>query len=112
MADMIAKSLIVACILLLLTVVVALTRKYIATRDIGFIWLGVAFAWPMVSGALHSVFPSGSTFAGYSAGTSYTLLSMTLRVIELALQLVAVFYLYKNKIHPVISRDLPPNPAG
>src|SRR5579862_572636 len=42
-----------ALIALYLALAVVLTRKYVRTHDIGFIWLGVAvFIWPLLSKVL------------------------------------------------------------
>jgi hypothetical protein len=38
-----------------IAIVAALTRKYLSTRDIGFVWLGVAAViWPLASGFLEA----------------------------------------------------------
>jgi hypothetical protein len=109
---MTATILTVMCVLLILAVIVALTRKYIATRDIGFVWLGLAIViWPRVSGLLQAFAVNHRAFGGYSSGATYTLLKMSMLAVELSLQLVAILYLYRRNT-PASSRDLPPNPVG
>ena len=46
---MITIALASICVSLILAIIVVLTRKYLTTRDVGFIWLGIAvLAWPRV----------------------------------------------------------------
>lgn len=100
---------------LYLALAVVLVRKYLRTRDVGFVWLGVAVViWPLVSGLLevgerslidrlvhgHSVgfYPFSLVERGQmSAGFLMTSLRLAQQVIGVCLLLVAVLYLYKAK---------------
>jgi hypothetical protein len=109
-------SILAASLLVLyLAIAVVLVRKYLRTRDVGFVWLGVAVViWPLVTGLLevgerslidrlvhgHSVgfYPFSLVERGQmSAGFLMTSLRLAQQVIGVCLLLVAVLYLYKAK---------------
>lgn len=100
MAGMIVYPLIAACVLLSLTFIVVLIRKYLRTRDIGFVWLGVALVvWPMAQGAIRGAINANASrfLSRHTLGTRYQLFSMSLWAVGAALQLVAVLYLHRKK---------------
>lgn len=104
-----------AVVLLSVALAVVLIRKYLLTRDVGFVWLGVAVVvWPLVSrliGHGESVLirrlDSGQTVGFYpltlvesgqmSLGNLLVSLSLLHRLISVGLLLVAVLYLGKTK---------------
>jgi hypothetical protein len=79
-----------------------LIRKYLRTRDAGFIWLGVAAVlWPMASPLLDSVV-MGRIISGHSSsqmtmGEIASLAGLVQQTISLGLLLVAVLYLSSTK---------------
>jgi len=98
MAGMITSALFVIAVLLVLAIIVALIRKYLSTRDSGFIWLGVAIViWPRAEAILRSFLTKLAmthSFGGYTPGTVVTIFSVSLLIVGLVLQLVAVLYLH------------------
>jgi hypothetical protein len=101
--------------MLKLAVVVVLVRKYLQTRDRGFVWLGVAvIIWPGVSGVLEGgeclliALPSGSHWGTFfpfnlvssgrmTLGTLFTTLHLLQELVGIGLLLVAVLFLSKSK---------------
>ena len=95
----------------------SLAVKYQRTRDVGFIWLGVAvIVWPTISGMLqnssHSIMnrvARGEATALYpfslvqhgnmSVGELHTLIALLLRLIQIGFLLAAVFYLGGTKVN-------------
>ena len=102
MASMLSKALVVAIILLTFSIVVVLIRKYFNTRDSGFLWLGAAIVlWPLVEQMLNRSSPFiDHVFHGYSRGSALMLMTMSLKLIALILQLVAIVCLCRNKNNP------------
>jgi hypothetical protein len=91
----------IICVLLVLALIAALTHKYLVTRDIGFVWLGIAIVvWPFVTGALHQRWFIEWIMVGHdgNVGAAYTEVAMSVRVIELVLQLMAVLYLCRKAV--------------
>jgi hypothetical protein len=100
---------------LYLAVAVVLVRKYLRTRDIGFVWLGVAvLIWPLVSGllgrgesvlGLHASSGHGDGFFPFSlvssgqisVGDLFTSVHLLLNLIGIGLLLVAVIYLSRAR---------------
>jgi hypothetical protein len=97
-----------------LAIAFILVRKFIRTRDAGFLWLGVAtLIWPRISGLLESReltslrsigsgqsvgFPFSLVGRGeISVGGLFTFLKLLQLFVGAALLLVAVMYLYKAK---------------
>jgi hypothetical protein len=101
-----------------LALALVLVRKYIRTRDVGFVWLGLAgVIWPLVSGLLVSglliqdkavmiaVMITGHFFRFYpfslhrqaSAGSVVVVLWSVQQLIGVGLLLVAVLYLHRMK---------------
>jgi hypothetical protein len=97
-----------------LALAIVLARKYLRTRDIGFVWLGVAgVIWPLVSGLLVSglliqdkaVTITDHFFRFYpfslhrqaSAGSVVVVLWSVQQLIGVGLLLVAVLYLHRMK---------------
>ena len=95
-----------------LALAIALTRKYIRTRDAGFIWLGAAILlWPLVSnyafrgfiGRLANRQPIG--FYPFSlvehgqltVGELVSMIGSAEQIIGVVLFLVAIFYLSKTR---------------
>jgi hypothetical protein len=94
---------------------VAVTVKYLRTRDGGFIWLGIAVViWPIISRLIdryeriaidgvmnhHSVgfFPFTLVDRGeMTMGNLFTILNLGERTVSVGLLLVAVFSLYRTK---------------
>jgi hypothetical protein len=115
-----ANILVAVAFVLHLAIAVVLTRKYLLTRDVGFVWLGVAvFVWPLVSRLLqHREFVlidrvvSGKSVGFYpfnlvaSGQMTFSSLIASLNLVHeligIGLLFVAVLYLYKTKDH----RDL------
>jgi hypothetical protein len=82
---------------------VALKRKYLRTRDAGFIWLGVAVVlWPLASRLLDRVLldriVSGHSTGGMTLGEIATLAGSIQQLIAIGLSLVAVLYLSRTNI--------------
>ena len=101
-----------------LALALVLVRKYIRTRDVGFVWLGLAgVIWPLVSGLLVSglliqdkavmiaVMITGHFFRFYpfslhrqaSAGSVVVVFWSVQQLIGVGLLLVAVLYLHRMK---------------
>jgi hypothetical protein len=97
-----------------LALAIVLLRKYLRTRDIGFVWLGLAgVIWPLVSGLLVSglliqdkaVTITDHFFRFYpfslhrqaSAGSVVVVLWSVQQLIGVGLLLVAVLYLHRMK---------------
>jgi hypothetical protein len=97
-----------------LALAIVLVRKYLRTRDIGFVWLGVAgVIWPLVSGLLVSglliqdkaVMITNHFFRFYpfslrrqaTAGSVVVVLWSLQQLIGVGLLLVAVLYLHRMK---------------
>ncbi len=81
---------------------VVLIRKYLRTRDAGFIWLGVAAVlWPMASPLLDSLVMeriiSGHSNSQMTMGEIASLARAVQQTISLGLLLVAVLYLSRTK---------------
>jgi hypothetical protein len=102
-----------------LALAIALVRKYLRTRDIGFVWLGVAgVIWPLVSGLLVSglliqdkaVLITHHFFRFYpfslhrqaSAGSVVVVLWSVQQLIGVGLLLVAVLYLHRMKANSTV----------
>src|SRR5260370_19053311 len=98
-----------------IAIAVVLVRKYLRTRDVGFVWLGVAvLIWPLVSRWLdHSerllidrlvkgqpvaYFPFSLVERGrMTIGGLFTSLDLLHQVVGVGLLLLSVLYLYKNE---------------
>jgi hypothetical protein len=98
-----------------LVIAVVLIRKYLLTRDIGFVWLGIAAViWPLVSvvlqngervlidnlvrGQLVGFYPFNLVERGQvTIGSLVASFGFLHQLIEVSLLLVAVVYLYKTK---------------
>lgn len=109
-----------------LALAVAVIVKYMRTRDVGFIWLGIAVViWPIVSRLLDrgvrmaidgtikghpiGVFPFTSVDRGeISIGNLLMIISLAESVIPTALLLIAVFCLCKARLasDPVQNKQL------
>ena len=105
----------ILALVLHLVIAVVLVRKYLQTRDVGFVWLGVAVViWPLVSRLLdqgegllinriirgHSVgfYPFTLLERGQmTIGTFLTSLHSLQQLIGICLLLVAVLYLFNTK---------------
>jgi hypothetical protein len=112
---MTAMILAVLAILLHLAIAVVLVRKYLRTRDVGFVWLGVAVVvWPIVSRLLElgertlidrvvrhewaGVYPFSLIERGQmTLGELVSSLALVQQLIGVCLLLVAVLYLSKTK---------------
>jgi hypothetical protein len=118
---MFAVILVVLALLLHLAIAVILVRRYIRTRDVGFIWLGVAVViWPLVSRLLElgersiinrvarhewvGVYPFSLVERGQmTLGELVLSLGLLQQLAGVCLLLVAVLYLSKarnNALHP------------
>ena len=112
-----------------LAIAILLVRKFIRTRDAGFLWLGVAtLIWPRVSGLLdrrelallgrrmngQSVgFPFSMVDHGeISFGSLLTFLQLLQYFIGAALLLVAVMYLYRDRTNRNAQLSSPIAPNG
>jgi hypothetical protein len=97
---------------LYLTLTVVLGRKYLRTRDVGFVWLAMAVVfWPLISNLIGPTlirrlirgqpvkfYPFSLAQNGQmSIGQLITSLNSLEQLIGVALLLVAVLYLYKRK---------------
>jgi hypothetical protein len=89
-----------------LAVAVLLVRKYLRSRNVGFIWLGIAVVvWPLTSALLgqgERVFIQRAISRNFfpfemMPGSFVALLSMAQQVIGIGLVLVAVIYLCQAK---------------
>jgi hypothetical protein len=102
-----------------LALAIVLVRKYLRTRDIGFVWLGVAgVIWPLVSGLLVSglliqdkaVMITHHFFRFYpfslrrqaSASSVVVVLWSVQQLIGVGLLLVAVLYLHRMKANSTV----------
>ena len=107
-------ALAIIIVILHLAIGFVLMRKYSQTRDLGFIWLGIAVvAWPLMSrliavGVSLSIdrvihhqsvwFPFNLIESGrVSIGSTIKLLATSQQLIEVVLLLVAVLYLARTK---------------
>ena len=105
-------NIILAALTLILHIAIAiiLFRKFLKTRDVGFIWLGVAVViWPLVSRLLEHVFIDRlarhqlvgfypfSLHGQMSLGNLVASLALLQQLIGICLLLVAVLYLAKTK---------------
>ena len=106
-------TLVVLQIGLAVAIIVALIRKYLRTRDVGFVWLGVAAViWPFASGFLAASLRmlvqrsiNGNPVAVYplslighgelTYGSVLAVFSMTRQVIATGLMLIAILYLHR-----------------
>lgn len=98
-----------------LVIAVVLVRKYLRTRDVGFVWLGVAVVvWPLVTRLLSAgehVFIDRlgrHQFVGFypfslvargemTLGSLVASLQLAEQVVGVCLLLIAVNYLYKSR---------------
>jgi hypothetical protein len=98
-----------------LAVVVVLVRKYLRTRNVGFLWLGVAvIVWPGLTGVLERgelafiaapasghlarIYPFNLVSCGQlSVGSLHTYLHLFQSLIGISLVLISVLYLAKEK---------------
>lgn len=101
--------LVALAVILQLAIAAALILKYVRTRDVGFVWLGVAvFIWPFIKALVVRVFydrfirgqlgfyPFSLVKSGQvSAGYLVLLFDSLQQLIASSLLLVAVLYLYK-----------------
>src|SRR5580692_4495715 len=101
---MLVTILAVAALLLHLAIAVILVRKFIQTRDIGFIWLGGAVViWPLLSKLLDAgerVLIDRTLNHQWTAFYPFTLVErgeMSLGSLGVCLLLIAVLYLSKTK---------------
>jgi hypothetical protein len=79
-----------------------LVRKYLRTRDVGFVWLGMAVVvWPLLSSLLgygQRLFVQRvGTGPFYTIGELVVIVTYARQIIGLALLFTAVFYLSKTK---------------
>jgi hypothetical protein len=106
-------ALVVLQIGLAVAIIVALTRKYLHTRDIGFVWLGVAAViWPFASGFLAAslrmlvqrsingnpvaVYPFSMVGHGeLTYGSVLLVFNVARQVIATGLMLIAILYLHR-----------------
>jgi hypothetical protein len=111
---MLLDALAIAMLVLLVAIAVILVRRYLRTREIGFIWLGAAVVvWPLVSRlletgervsidrALHHqsvIYPFSMVESGQiSIGSLLASLAISQQLIGVCLLLIAVLYLAKLK---------------
>ena len=110
-----ANILVALALVLHLAIAVVLVRKYLRTRDVGFVWLGLAVViWPLVSRLLEhgelvlidrlvkgqsvGYFPFSLVERGQiTIGGLVTSLNLLQQLVGIGLLLVAVLYLYKTK---------------
>ena len=115
---MLVTILAVIALLLHVAIAVILVRKFIQTRDIGFIWLGAAVViWPLLSKLLDAgervliVRTMNHQWAAFypftlvergqiTLGSLVTLLAIFEQLIGVCLLLIAVLYLAKTKNDP------------
>ena len=89
-------------LVLYLAIATMLLRNYLHTRDVGFVWLGMAvIVWPLLSSLLQygqrlyiHRFGSGPF---YTIGEFVTTITYAHQFVGLALLFTAVFYLSKTK---------------
>ena len=99
---MLLPSLFAITVILYLAIATMLVRKYLRTRNVGFVWLGVAVVvWPLLSSLLQygqrlyiHRFGSGPF---YTIGELVTTITYAQQFVGLALLFTAVFYLSKTK---------------
>ncbi len=112
---MLADILVAVGLALHLAIAVVLVRKYLRTRDVGLVWLGVAVViWPLVSRLLEhgesmlidrlvkgqsvGYFPFSLVERGQiTIGGLFTSLNLLQQLVGIGLLLVAALYLYKTK---------------
>jgi hypothetical protein len=98
---------VVPTLLLNLALAVVLIRKYLRTRDVGFVWLGLAVViWPLLSGSLGRTLVDGIVTKRYlsaaiergqiTTGSAVFMIGSAGQLIGTALLLVAVFYLCRK----------------
>ena len=114
--------LIALVVILHLAIAVVLVRKYVRTRDVGFIWLGIALVlWPVVSSLLDrgqsvllarlvnhrpiGFYPFSLVERGeMTIGAFFTVLATAQRLVGAVLLLVAVAYLCRARLdRPALS---------
>jgi hypothetical protein len=101
---------IILALALHLAIAFILVRRYLRTRDIGFIWLGVAVVvWPLISRLLEAgervsirnqsvIYPFSLIESGQmTAGALVTSLALSQQLVGVCLLLIAVIYLAKAK---------------
>lgn len=111
---MTATVLAIVALVLHLAIAVVLVRKYLQTRDVGFVWLGVAVViWPIVSRLLEAgerisidraihhqsvIYPFSLIDHGQiTIGSLVASLALSQQLVGVCLLLVAVLYLAKRK---------------
>ena len=112
---MLADILVAVGLVLHLAIAVVLVRKYLRTRDVDLVWLGVAVViWPLVSRLLEhgesvlidrlvkgqsvGYFPFSLVERGQiTIGGLFTSLNLLQQLVGIGLLLVAALYLYKTK---------------
>jgi hypothetical protein len=112
---MLANVLVALAVVLHLVIATVLVRKYLRTRDIGFVWLGIAVViWPLVSailqngesalvdnlvrGQLVGFYPFSLVERGQmTVGSLVASFGILHQLVEVSLLLVAVVCLYKSK---------------
>jgi hypothetical protein len=117
---MFSDLLVASALLLHLAIAVVLLRKYLRTRDAGFIWLGVAVViWPLASPLLQlgerslidrvvhhqsvGVYPFSLVEHGQmTIGSLIFDLGVVQQLIGVGLLLVAVLYLSKTNSHTTV----------
>jgi hypothetical protein len=86
--------------ILFLTVAVLLIKTYLRTRDVGFIWLGVAvLVWPLVVRFLGVAVERGGVGPFPITGQVVALVQLSQQICSLGLLLVAIRHL--GKMRPV-----------
>lgn len=112
-----AVILVVAVVALHLAIALLLLRRYLQTRDIGFIWLGVAVVvWPLVSRLLDAgerasidraihhqsvIYPFSLIERGQmTIGSLLMSLALSQQLVGVCLLLIAVLYLAKPQNGP------------
>lgn len=79
-------------------VAILLVRTYRRTRDVGFIWLGVAIlVWPLVTRALGVVINHGGIGPFPITGPVIMLVGLSQQITSLVLLMIAVLHLGKSK---------------
>jgi hypothetical protein len=114
-----SNILLLATIVLHLAITVILVRQYLRTRDVGFVWLGVAVVlWPVISRLLKSgemvfldrvirhqsvgFYPFTLVARGQmTIGTFVRSFAVSQEFIGVCLLLVAILYLSRAKNHPL-----------
>jgi hypothetical protein len=118
---MVFTVLALATLLLHFAIAIILVRKYLRTRDVGFIWLGVAVViWPLVSNVLQAgtrvlvdhilkhewvaFYPFTLVERGeVTVGVLVSWLAILQQLVGVCLLLVAVFYLSRTTKNSVSS---------